>query len=77
MNDVIIRRAVFQRIAGSGNDFADEFIPGLIILDALANPVVKAPHRIIGKLERRNQQQVVPFVRPVINVLFTFEQCVN
>ena len=50
---------------------------GLFCLNAVANPVVERPHRGRAQLAAGDQQQIGPFVGPVIDKLIAFEKCVD
>ena len=47
---VVIQRAVLPRIARRREDFIRELVPRLVILHAVANPVVERPHRVGAQL---------------------------
>ena len=50
---------------------------GLFSLNAVANPVVEGPHRGRTQLAARHEQQVGPFVSPVVDELVALEQRVD
>ena len=66
---VEIRRAVLVRAAGGGDDLAGELVPRRVRGDALANPVVVRLERLRPQPLAGEQQQVGPFVGPVIDEL--------
>ena len=77
VQDEVIQRAVLPRAAGAGEDLAGEFVPRLVLFDAVANPVVEGPHRVRTKLAARDQQQIGPFVGPVVDELVALEKLVD
>src|SRR5687767_1839651 len=67
--DEVVERAVFAGGAGSSEDVAGELVPGLVFLHRIANPVVKGPHVVGAELARTDEQEVAPFVGPVVGEL--------
>ena len=74
VQDIKITGAVFERAALRGEDFPDEDIPGRVGGDVVPNPVVIRPHGGGFQLLALDQQQVGPFVSPVINELRALQQ---
>ena len=52
----VIGGAVFRRFTRRGHDFRHELIPRLVDGNAVVNPVVIAPHLLIGEPIARNQK---------------------
>ena len=70
----VVGRAVLQRAAAGGEDLAGEAVPRLVVGHALADELVERPHRRLRQLAARDQQQVGPLVRPVIDELRPLQQ---
>ena len=73
----IIKRAILPRASGACKDFACELVPRLVLAYAVADPVVEGPHRVRPQLAAGDEQQIRPFIGPIIDELFTFEQPVD
>ena len=77
VQDVVVGRAVRQRVARRGQHLTRQRVPRLVGGDAGANPVVVRPHRVRLQAPARDEQQVRPFVGPVVDELRPFEQRIH
>ena len=74
VQDEEIARAIFQRAALRGENAARELVPRRVRGDVVADPFVIGPHRRRAQFLARDEQQVAPFVAPVIDELRAREQ---
>ena len=73
MKHEVIQRAIFAVASGGSEDVTSELVPRLVLLYRITNPIVERPHRIRAQLAARNQQQIGPFICPVIDEFIAFK----
>ena len=69
MQGVEVGGAVFQGAARRGDDGLDEFVPGGVLLDLRADPLVVGFERLGTQTLAAGQQQVAPAIGPVVDEL--------
>ena len=77
MQHEVIERPVLTGAAGTGKNLAGELVPGLVGLHPVADPIVESPHRGRTQLTAGNQQQVGPFVGPIIDEFVLLQEAVD
>src|ERR1051325_5429872 len=68
-NAVVIDRRIFVGVAFGEQDFADEFVVGLVFADRLADPIFILPDRFLAERFAAALQEVGPFVGPIFGVV--------
>jgi hypothetical protein len=77
VEDEIVKGAVGAGRAGACEDVAGEFVPVLVVLDGVADPVVEGPHGGRAEFAGGDEEKVRVFVGPVVGELFAFEETVD
>jgi len=74
VKDIKIGRAIFERAALCGDNFASEHVPGSVLSHFVAYPIVIRPDGRRFELFGADEQQIGPFIGPVIHKFGTAKQ---
>ena len=58
MDYPIIRRTIIDGVSAGRDNLPGKFVPGFVTRHALVDPVVIAPHLVVGKVIARDQQKI-------------------
>src|SRR5579872_7180351 len=73
----VVQLAIATGVTRTGEDFTSKLVPRLVGFHAVANPVVKGPHRVGAQLTAGDKQKVGPFVSPVIDKFIAPNQAID
>src|ERR1035438_7200216 len=79
MQDEVIQFAILPGVARRGEDFPSKLVPGLVLLHAVADPVVIRSDGVGKQLPfiTGYQQQVRPLIGPIIDERLALEQSID
>ena len=77
VQDKEVGRAVIMRISRRRDQLSDHLIPRHVGRDSITDPAIIRPEPLSAESLAVEQQNVAPFVRPVVNVLRTPEELID